>query len=149
MMRAAGIGAALLGLLPQSAGAADALVSYVVEGDAIALPLAGLRGDAAEGARLMADRQRSLCVLCHSGPFPDPHLHGTLAPGLAGVGSRLSEGQIRLRIVDMRRLNPESIMPVYHGGVAGERVGAAWRGRPLLDAGEIEHLVAYLATLRD
>ena len=50
----------------------------------------------------MADRQRSLCSLCHAGPFPEPHLQGTLAPDLGGIGARLIEGQLRLRVVDMQ-----------------------------------------------
>jgi L-cysteine S-thiosulfotransferase len=136
-------------------GAADprgsALRSYVVEGDAIVVPLTGQPGDAARGAQLMQQRQKSLCVLCHSGPFPDPHLHGTIAPDLKGVGSRLSAGQLRLRVVAMRRLNPESIMPTYYEAAGADndaRVAAAWRGKPILDAGEIEDLVAYLRTLR-
>lgn len=148
-MKAAGICAALLGLLPPSAGAAQALADYAVEGDTIALPLAGAQGNVANGARLMGERQRSLCVLCHSGPFPNPHLQGTLAPNLGGVGARLSEGQIRLRIVDMKHLNPESIMPAYYSLAAGERVAGAWRSKPALEAGEIEDLVAYLVTLKD
>lgn len=127
---------------------------YTVEGDAIARPLTGRAGDPARGARLITDRHNSLCLLCHAGPFPDPHLHGTLAPSLAGVGARLSAGQLRLRIVDMKALNPTSIMPVYYR-VAGERearerrIADAWRDKPVLEAGEIEDLVAYLATLKE
>jgi sulfur-oxidizing protein SoxX len=130
---------------------ASALRSYVVDGDAIRASLTGQPGDAAKGAQLMQQRQKSLCVLCHSGPFPDAHLQGTLAPDLNGVGGRLSAGQLRLRIVDMKRLNPESIMPRYYAIVAnsGEtRVAAEWRDKPILSAGEIEDLVAYLQTLQ-
>ncbi|MDF2995465.1 MAG: soxX [Xanthobacteraceae bacterium] len=151
-MKAAGHCVALLGaalMAPQEAGAADVLATYSIQGDAIAEPLEGSRGNAVAGAALMADRQRSLCVLCHSGPFPNPHLQGTLAPDLTGIGARLSEGQIRLRIVDMKHLNPQSIMPAYYRLDAGERVAGAWRGKPVLQAGEIEDLVAYLVTLKD
>lgn len=130
--------------------AAD-LRSYTVEGDAIEAPLTGQAGDAARGAQLMQQRQKSLCVLCHSGPFPDPHLQGTIAPSLAGIGARLTAGQLRLRIVDMKRLNPESIMPRYYATVANSRdtrVAPNWRDKPVLTAEEIEDLVAYLRTLR-
>lgn len=120
--------------------------------DAIDAPLTGRPGDPARGERLVADRQKSLCTLCHTGPFPAPHLHGSIAPDLAGVGRRLTEGQIRLRVADMKRLNPASIMPAY-GRPADDdpqrRVAAAWRGRPILDDGEIEDLVAYLVTLKE
>jgi sulfur-oxidizing protein SoxX len=123
---------------------------YSVAGDAILQPLTGEPGDPARGAALMLDRHRSLCTLCHSGPFPDPHLHGTLAPDLAGIGARLSEGQIRLRIVDMKRLRPNSIMPSYYRipDEASRRVAAGWRGKPILSGADIEDIVAYLATLK-
>jgi sulfur-oxidizing protein SoxX len=130
-----------------------ATVSSSASNDAIDRSLTGRKGDATQGAVLMGQRQRSLCLLCHSGPFPDPHLHGTIGPDLTGVGSRLSAGQIRLRIVDMKRLNPRSIMPSYYSPLAREsqqtsRVAAEWRGKPILTADEIEDLVAYLETLK-
>jgi sulfur-oxidizing protein SoxX len=99
----------------------------------------------------MQQRQKSLCVLCHAGPFPDPHLQGTIAPDLTGVGARFSAAQLRLRIVDMKRLNPRSIMPTYYAAAADgadARVGAQWRGKSILEAAEIEDIVAYLQTLR-
>jgi len=122
-----------------------------VVGDAIEKSLTGQAGDAARGAELIQQRHKSLCVLCHSGPFPDPHLQGTLAPDLTGIGERLSAGQLRLRIVDMKRLNPDSIMPAYYGVVTnskGTRVAIGWRDKPVLTAEEIEDLVAYMQTLR-
>jgi sulfur-oxidizing protein SoxX len=122
--------------------------AYIVTGDTILQPLTDTTGDPARGATLMSDRHRSLCTLCHSGPFPDPHLHGTLAPDLAGVGARLSEGQIRLRVVDMKRLAPETIMPSYYRIAEEEGVAAGWRGKPILSGADIEDIVAYLATLK-
>ncbi|GLK82662.1 sulfur oxidation c-type cytochrome SoxX [Ancylobacter defluvii] len=131
-----------------------AMVGLAVPGtalaqDAMPRPAGITPGEATEGARLVADRQKSLCVLCHSGPFPNPHLQGNLAPDLSGIGARLSEDEIRLRVTDMKRLNPDSLMPTYAASKAGERVGTAWRGRPILVEQEIEHIVAYLASLKE
>ena len=97
----------------------------------------------------MADRTRGLCLLCHSGPFPEERQQGNLAPDLAGAGSRLSTAQLRARIVDSRRINPQSIMPAYHRTEGLERVAPALRNRPILDAQQVEDVVAYLMTLRD
>jgi sulfur-oxidizing protein SoxX len=136
---------------PASAQApASAVRSYTVAGDSIPASLTGQAGDAARGALLLQQRQKSLCVLCHSGPFPDAHLQGNIAPDLAGVGSRLSVAQLRLRIVDMKRLNPQSIMPAYYAAALDReaRVAAGWRGKPILAAEEIEDLVAYLQGLK-
>ena len=125
------------------------LLPYTVVGDAIPEPLTGVAGDPARGRVIVTSRQRGLCLLCHSGPFPEERFQGDLAPSLAGVGSRLSEGQLRLRLVDSRKLDPGTIMPSYYRTDGLNRVGAAWRDKPVLSAEEIEDVVAFLATLRD
>jgi L-cysteine S-thiosulfotransferase len=131
-------------------GAADeALRSFAVVGDAIPDSLTGERGNPEWGRAIVVDRQVGLCLLCHTGPFPEQKFQGTLAPDLNGVGSRASEGQLRLRIVDASRINPETIMPPYYRITGLYRVTPAFRGKPLLDAEQIEDLVAYLATLRN
>jgi len=131
-----------------SAASAQELRPYTVVGDAIPDSLTGTAGDIVRGRALLVDRA-STCILCHSGPFPEARFQGDLAPGLAGVGNRWSKGQIRLRLVDASRLNPATIMPSYYRLEGLVRVGAAWRGKPILSAEQIEDLVAYLATLRE
>ena len=126
-----------------------ALLPYTVVGDAIPAPLTGAPGDPERGRVIVTSRQRGLCLLCHSGPFPEERFQGDLAPSLAGVGSRLSEGQLRLRLVDSRKLDPDTIMPSYYRTDGLNRVGAAWRDKPVLNAEEIEDVVAFLATLRN
>jgi sulfur-oxidizing protein SoxX len=133
--------------LSTAAGAQD-LRTYTVVGDAIARSLTGMPGDAARGRALVVDRANT-CILCHNGPFPEVKFQGDLAPDLTGAGSRWSEGQLRLRVVDASRLNPVTIMPSYYRVDGLDRVGAAWRGKPMLSAAQIEDIVAYLATLRE
>jgi L-cysteine S-thiosulfotransferase len=129
-------------------GGAAPLVAYRIDGDSIAAPLTGHPGDPARGREIVINRQVSACLLCHSGPFPDPHLQGSVAPPLDGVGSRLTAGQIRLRLVDPRQLNPDTIMPAYYVVDGLNRVGLAWQGRPILTAEQIEDVVAFLTSLR-
>jgi sulfur-oxidizing protein SoxX len=123
------------------------LQPYTIAGDAIPASLTGTAGDAARGRALVLNRS-STCILCHSGPFPEEKFQGDLAPDLSGSGARWSEGQLRLRIVDASRLNPATIMPSYYRTDGLVRVGAAWRGKPILSAEQIEDIVAYLTTLR-
>ena len=139
--------AALAGTLP-CAIHAQALRPYVVVGDAIPASLTGTPGDIARGRMLIVDRS-STCILCHSGPFPEQKFQGDLAPNLADTGSRWSEGQLRLRLVDAARFNPATIMPSFYRVDGLDRVGTAWRDKPILSAEQIEDIVAYLATLRD
>lgn len=117
--------------------------------DAMPLSLSGLPGDAARGRAIVANRQTGLCLLCHSGPFPEERFQGDLAPDLRGAGRRLSEGQLRLRIADSGRLNPSTIMPAYHRTEGLTRVAPQFQGKPLLSAQQIEDVVAYLRTLND
>ena len=128
--------------------AAEELRSYAVTGDAIPRSLTGMAGDVARGRALVVERS-STCILCHSGPFPEQKFQGDLAPDLSGSGSRSSEGQLRLRLVDASRLNAATIMPSYYRVDGLDRVGTLWRGKPILSAEQIEDIVAYLITLRE
>jgi len=140
------LGAALL-TLPLPARA-QTLRPYAIVGDAIPARLTATPGDVARGRTLVVERS-STCILCHSGPFPEVRFQGDLAPGLAGSGSRWSEGQLRLRLVDASHLNAATIMPSYYRVDGLDRVGPSWRGKPILSAEQIEDIVAYLASLRD
>jgi sulfur-oxidizing protein SoxX len=140
---------ALVLMLAAAPVRAEALRPFAITGDAIAEPLAGAAGDAARGRAIVADRQKGLCLLCHTGPFPEQRFQGTLAPDLRGAGARWSEGQLRLRIVYSGKLNPATIMPSYYRIEGLTRVGAAWQDKPVLTATEIEDVVAFLATLKD
>jgi L-cysteine S-thiosulfotransferase len=133
--------------LPYAAGGQE-LKAYTVTGDAILESLTGAPGDAARGRKLIVERANT-CILCHSGPFPEERFQGDLAPNLSGAGSRSTVGQLRLRLVDASRLNPETIMPSYYRLDGLDRVAQAWRGKPILSAEQIEDIVAYLATLRE
>jgi len=117
--------------------------------DAIRESLTGAKGDPERGKAIVANRQVGLCLLCHSGPFPEERFQGNLAPDLRGAGNRLTEGQLRLRIVDSSRVNPTTIMPAYHRTEGLTRVAPAFRGKPVLTAEQIENVVAFLMTLKE
>jgi sulfur-oxidizing protein SoxX len=134
--------------LSQSLSAQE-LRPYTVVEDAIPASLTGTPGDPARGRSIVVDRQKGLCLLCHSGPFPEQRFQGDLAPDLRGAGSRLNEGQLRLRMVDSRKINPATIMPPYHSSEGLTRVGRNWQEKPVLAAQDIEDVVAYLATLKE
>jgi len=139
------IAAALLSAAP---AAAQELRPYTVVGDAIPQSLTGAPGDRERGLKIVTNRTVGLCLLCHSGPYPGERFQGTMAPDLTGAGSRWNEGQLRLRIVDAARLNPETIMPPYYRVDGLKRVAPGFRGKPILTAEQIEDVVAYLVTLK-
>jgi len=137
----------LAGLAVAAAAAAETLAPYRVDGDAIEAPLTGARGDAAKGREVVLGRE-SNCLLCHTVPDAGGRPMGDIAPPLAGVGGRLSAGQLRLRVVDSSRTNPQTPMPAYYRVEGLYGVAAAFRGKPILSAQEIEDVVAYLVTLK-
>ena len=138
-MRAWPLLAVALLACPVPSHADEELRSFLIVGDAIPDTLTGKPGDAARGRTVVATRQQGLCLLCHSGPFPEERFQGNLAPSLAGAGGRWSEAQLRLRLVDAQRLNPDTIMPPYYKVSGLQRVAPE----------QIEDVVAYLATLKD
>jgi len=146
-MRCALLCAAMLAALP--ARASETLVPYTIVGNAIPAPLTGTKGDPARGRKVVTARQVGLCLLCHAGPFPEERFQGDLGADLKGVGARWSEGQLRLRIVDAAKLNPDTIMPSYYVVDGLKHVAASLRAKPILTAEQVEDVVAFLATLRD
>jgi L-cysteine S-thiosulfotransferase len=147
---------ALVAALTWTVGAAVAepgtgagLRPYAVVEGSIPQSLTGAQGNVERGRAIVVNRQVGLCLLCHSGPFPEEKFQGTLAPDLKGAGSRATEGQLRLRIVDASRLNADTIMPPYYRVDGLVRVAPAFQGKTVLTAEQIEDVVAYLATLKD
>jgi sulfur-oxidizing protein SoxX len=113
-------------------------------------PLPGTTpGDPARGRAIVANRQVGLCLLCHSAPIPEERFQGDLAPNLDGAGARWTVPQLRLRIADSSRINPNTIMPSYWRTEGLVRVAPAHQGRTILSAQQIEDVVAFLATLKD
>jgi sulfur-oxidizing protein SoxX len=115
--------------------------------DSIPASLTGAKGDPVRGRAIVANRQAGLCLLCHTGAFPEERFQGNLAPDLR-TAARLSEGEIRLRLVDPARVNPQTIMPAYYRTEGLTRVAPAYRGKTVLSAEQIEDVVAYLLTLK-
>ena len=140
-----------LSLFLANTGMAEAQVlqPYRVVGDAIPDSLTGAPGDPARGKTIVASRQTGLCLLCHPAPLPEEKFQGTIGPDLKGAGSRYTEGQLRLRIVNSSRIDPNTIMPAYYRLEGLDRVAPAFRGKTVLTAEQIEDVVAFLMTLRD
>jgi L-cysteine S-thiosulfotransferase len=105
-------------------------------------------GDSSRGRALVANRQQSMCLLCHQAPIPEARFQGDLGPPLEGVGSRLNAQQLRARLVDSRAVQPDSIMPAY-GRTAGLRnVAARYVDQPIFSDQQLDDVLAYLLSLR-
>lgn len=128
---------------------AEPYCQWQVDKFAINKPLCGLSGDAARGKAIALDGSKGNCLACHQLPVKGIEAYGDIGPPLAGVGSRLSEGFIRLRVVDTRAINPMSIMPgFYRNPELINRPRKDYAGRTFLTAQQVEDVVAYLVTLK-
>ncbi|CCQ73761.1 sulfur oxidation c-type cytochrome SoxX [Magnetospira sp. QH-2] len=130
------------------ARAADTIDFFVV-GEGIPEYLAGVAGDAAKGKKTAVARKKGNCLACHKMPIPEEQFHGEVGPDLAGVGSRMSEAELRLRIVDPKITNSESMMPSFYRIEGLNRVMKKHQGKTMLSAQEVEDVVAYLKTLKE
>jgi sulfur-oxidizing protein SoxX len=124
------------------------LVPYAIVGDAIVKPLTSEPGEPARGLAVILDRKLGNCQSCHNIPIPNSPDHGNIGPDLTGVGKSLTAGQLRLRLVNMKVIDPQTIMPAYYREAGLHGVLKEFVGKPILTAQQIEDLVAYLQTLK-
>ena len=117
-------------------------------GDSIVNPLTSSPGDVVKGRAIVASRQVGLCLLCHSGPFPEERFQGNLAPDLIVSVGQSTPAQLRARLVDPDRLNPTSIMPAYYRTTGLSRVAPKFVDQTMLTGQEIEDVVAFLVSLQ-
>ena len=121
--------------------------AQMIVGDSINESLSSIPGDATRGRAIVASRQTGLCLLCHSGPFPEERFQGNLAPELSISVARLTAPQLRARIVNASHFNPNTIMPAYYKTGHLHRVAPKFSGHTILNGQEIEDVVAYLVSL--
>ncbi len=130
--------------------AAERYCDWEMKNHSIDTALCGLKGNAENGRKLAIDRKKGNCLACHVMPIPEHDFHGTIAPPLNGVGARYNEGQLRARIVDIKQINPMSLMPSFYKHPDKlHRVAKKFQGKTVLSAQEVEDIVAYLKTLTD
>src|SRR5262245_27697581 len=120
---------------------------FEAAGDSIPRPLSAEPGDAARGRSIAVNRDQGGCTLCHA--LPGEKAFGAIAPTRAGAGARFTVPQLRLRVADSTRVNPDTPMPAYYRTEGLNQVAKAFRGKPILTAQQVEDVVAWLATLKE
>lgn len=116
---------------------------------AVAESLSGAPGDPVRGRAIIVSRQTGLCLLCHNGPFPEERFQGNLAPDLSISAANLTASELRARIMDASRFNPNTIMPSYYREDHLYRVASKFKGQTILNAQEIEDVVAFLVSMNN
>ncbi|PVA10703.1 sulfur oxidation c-type cytochrome SoxX [Pelagivirga sediminicola] len=124
---------------------------------AVEASLTGVPGDAANGRKIVGDKGLGNCVACHqNGDMTDIPWHGEIGPMLDGAGERWSEAELRGIVANAKMMFPDSMMPSFYKVDGFIRPGKAFTGKaaddsfgPLLEAQQVEDVVAYLTTLKD
>lgn len=137
-----------VGVMMSFGAQAEDLVKYQIKDDSIAASLTGKAGDPVNGRKVAIHRKKGNCLACHVMPAPEEQFHGKVAPDLTGVGSRYSEGRLRLQIVNPKVINDDTIMPAFYRTDGMHRVMKKFDGKTIISAQEVEDVVAYLMTLK-
>ncbi|WP_069189524.1 sulfur oxidation c-type cytochrome SoxX [Candidatus Terasakiella magnetica] len=120
----------------------------IVDGTSIPKSFTGKPGNPANGKKLFVHRKKGNCLTCHTAPIPEQQFHGQVAPDLDGVADRMSEGEIRLRVVNPKLSNPDTPMMAYYKTHGLNQVKKSFVGKPMLNEQELEDVIAYLMTLK-
>jgi len=123
--------------------------AQTIKGVVVNESLSGAPGDPSRGRAIIVSRQTGLCLLCHNGPFPEERFQGNLAPDLSISAANLSAPELRARIMDASRFNPSTIMPSYYRDDHLYRVADKFKGQTILNAQEIEDVVAFLVGMNN
>ena len=124
---------------------------------AIEQSLSGMPGTPEDGKKVFGSRALGNCVGCHAAemtkdiPFP-----GTVGPVLDGAGERWSEAQLRGIVANAKMTFDGTVMPAFYKTSGYIRPGDAYTGKagaeplpPILNAQQIEDVVAYLLTFKE
>ena len=116
----------------------------------MAKPLTTKPGDPAAGKSVFINRKLGNCLACHAlKSLSDQPFHGNIGPALDGVGSRYNTAELRLRIVNPKALNPDTIMPGFFKKDGLHRVMKKFQGKTILTAQQVEDVVSFLASLKE
>jgi len=112
--------------------------------------LTGASGDASKGKKTFASRKLGNCLACHiNNDMADQPFHGEVGPPLDGVAERYEEAELRAIMINSKSvLGDETIMPSFYRLKNGARTLEKFQGKTILNAEQVEDIVAYLITLK-
>ena len=117
---------------------------------AVEMSLSGKAGDAATGRNVFMDRKLGNCLACHQNEDMAEHpFHGEVGPALDGVGDRWTEAELRGIVANSKEMFPETIMPGFYVVDGFNRTLDKFEGKSILNAQQVEDVVAYLLSLKE
>ena len=134
-----------------SAFAGDVMPANVVFNDgAIGVTLTAQAGDPAAGRKVFMNRKQGNCLACHvNEDMSDQSFHGEVGPALDGVADRWEAAELRGIVVNSKMMFEGTIMPAFYKDGGFERNLKKFQGKSILNAQQVEDVVAYLLTLKE
>jgi sulfur-oxidizing protein SoxX len=135
--------------IAMSADIAPDAVKFV--DNAVAASLSAAAGDPVAGAAVFKDRGLGNCLACHANKDMEKDLfHGTVGPSMDGVADRWKPEELRAIVADAKQVfGDETVMPGFYSLKVGLTVREDLVGKTVLNAQQVEDVVAYLATLKE
>jgi sulfur-oxidizing protein SoxX len=140
-------------LLPATIAMAAEIAPDAVafEDNTVVASLSGNAGDPVAGAAVFKDRGLGNCLACHANKGMEKELfHGTVGPSMDGVADRWKPEELRAIVTDAKKVfGEETVMPGFYSLNVGINVRENLVGKTILNAQQVEDVVAYLATLKE
>ena len=121
-----------------------------IDDGAVTQSLTGASGDPVKGKQWFVGRKLGNCLACHQNSDATAEgFHGEVGPALDGVADRWSEAELRAIVVNSKAVFDGTIMPAFYRDAGFNRTAEAFEGMTILDAQQVEDVVAYLFTLKE
>ncbi len=147
---------AIVAGMPSVAAGPPAPSAIEFDAGSVSQALTEQPGDVDRGKVVMSTNSLGNCVACHQvSAMPDVDFQGNVGPSLDGVADRYDEAHLRGMVMDAKRTFDGTIMPAFYKNEGYVRAGDGYTGKaaegtipPILDAQQVEDVVAYLLTLK-
>ena len=118
----------------------------------VSASLTGQPGDPGKGADAFKGRKLGNCLACHANSaMGNEQWHGEVGPPLDGVAERYTDAELRAILIDAKSVfGDQTIMPAFYKVIsddAAKRVADKFKDKTILEAQQVEDIIAYLKTL--
>ncbi|MEM7176736.1 MAG: sulfur oxidation c-type cytochrome SoxX [Pseudomonadota bacterium] len=112
--------------------------------------LTGVAGDPVKGKDWFVGRKLGNCLACHvNSDATEESFHGEVGPPLDGVADRWTEAELRGILVNSKVVFEGTIMPAFYKDSGYNRNNKKFEGKTILEAQQVEDVIAYLMTLKE
>lgn len=141
------MGAGVAIMMTAGFSSADVFKAPLIIGNSVPEALTDKAGNAKAGRKTAINRKQGNCLACHAiSSQANQPFHGEVGPSLDGVADRYSEGELRLILVNSKKVFEGTIMPAFFNVSGYSRINKKFAGKTILSAQQVEDVIAFLKT---